>query len=229
MDFPGLAERLGQVRSEIARRQQLGGWTHPVTVLAVTKGFGPEAVKAALDAGLKGVGENRVQEALEKMDHPECRGAEWHLIGHLQRNKAKLVPGKFASVQSVDSSALAEELDRRAAAQQSRLPVLVQVNVAGESQKSGCEVSEVPELVRRISRLEALSVDGLMTLAPLTEDEAIQRRSFRGLREIRDRLKEDGIWLQTLSMGMSGDFGTAVEEGATVIRLGTALFGARTI
>lgn len=228
MIFAGLSDRLSQIRAEVARRQQVGGWTHPVTVLAVTKGFGPEAVKAALDAGLKGVGENRVQEALEKMEHPETQGAEWHLIGHLQRNKAKLVPGKFVSVQSLDSVALAEELDRRAAALKTRLHVLVQVNVAGESQKSGCEPAEVPGLVRRISQLDALAVDGLMTLAPLTGDEAIQRRSFRGLREIRDRLKEDGIWLQTLSMGMSGDFGTAVEEGATVIRLGTALFGART-
>ncbi|HEX4560849.1 MAG TPA: YggS family pyridoxal phosphate-dependent enzyme [Gemmatimonadales bacterium] len=227
MIFAGLDERLRHVRAEIARRQRQGGWTHPVTVLAVTKGFGPEAVKAALDAGLKGVGENRVQEALDKMDHPECRGAEWHLIGHLQRNKAKFVPGKFVSVQSLDSVELAEELDRRSSALATRLHVLVQVNVAGELQKSGCEPAEVPGLVRRITQLEALAVDGLMTLAPLTGDEAIQRRSFRGLREIRDRLKEDGIWLQTLSMGMSGDFGTAVEEGATVIRLGTALFGAR--
>jgi hypothetical protein len=228
MIFAGVSDRLSRIRAEIARRQQAGGWSHPVTVLAVTKGFGPEAVKAALDAGLTGVGENRVQEALEKMEHPECRGAEWHLIGHLQRNKAKLVPGKFASVQSVDSADLAEELDRRASAQHIRLRVLVQVNVAGESQKSGCEPAEVPGLVRRMTQLGGLTVDGLMAMAPLTDDEAIQRRSFRGLREIRDRLKEDGIWLQTLSMGMSGDFGTAVQEGATVIRLGTALFGART-
>jgi len=228
MDFPGLAERLGHIRSEITRRQQAGGWTHPVTVLAVTKGFGPDAVKAALDAGLMGVGENRVQEALEKMEHPECRGAEWHLIGHLQRNKAKFVPGKFVSVQSVDSVELAEELDRRASAQKAKLSVLVQVNVAGELQKSGCEPAEVPGLVRRLTQLEGLTVDGLMAMAPLTDDDAIQRRAFRGLREIRDRLKEDGTWLQTLSMGMSGDFGTAVQEGATLIRLGTALFGART-
>ena len=228
MNFAGLSDRLRQIRSEITRRQEAGGWTHPVTVLAVTKGFGPDAVKAALDAGLTGVGENRVQEALEKMEHPECRGAEWHLIGHLQRNKAKFVPGKFVSVQSVDSVELAEELDRRASAQKVRLSVLVQVNVAGESQKSGCEPAEVPGLVRRLTRLESLTVDGLMAMAPLTDDEAIQRRAFRGLREIRDRLKEDGTWLQTLSMGMSGDFGTAVQEGATLIRLGTALFGART-
>jgi pyridoxal phosphate enzyme (YggS family) len=228
MSFVGLPDRLGHVRAEIARRQQAGGWTHPVTVLAVTKGFGPDAVKAALDAGLKDVGENRVQEAIEKMEHPETRGAVWHLIGHLQRNKARLVPGKFASVQSVDGAELAEELDRRAAAAGVRLAVLIQVNVAGESQKSGCDPAELPALARRIAKLEGLALEGMMTMAPLTDDEAIQRRTFRGLRELRDRLKEDGIWLQTLSMGMSGDFATAVEEGATVIRLGTALFGART-
>ena len=228
MDFPDLAERLGHVRSEVARRQQVGGWTHPVTVLAVTKGFGPEAVKAALDVGLTDVGENRVQEAVDKMQDPRTRGAVWHLIGHLQRNKAKLVPGKFASVQSVDSAELAEELDRRARAVGTRISVLMQVNVAGESQKNGCEPAEAPGLARRMTKLEGLALDGLMTMAPLTDDEAIQRRTFRGLRELRDRLKEDGIWLQTLSMGMSGDFATAVEEGATVIRLGTALFGART-
>ncbi|HYK09979.1 MAG TPA: YggS family pyridoxal phosphate-dependent enzyme [Gemmatimonadales bacterium] len=228
MIFAGLSDRLSRIRAEISRRQHLGGWTHPVTVLAVTKGFGPEAVRAALDAGLKDVGENRVQEALEKMEHPETQGAEWYLIGHLQRNKAKLVPGKFVEVQSVDSVDLAEELDRRASAQKTRLRLLVQVNVAGESQKSGCAPADVPGVVGRVTQLEHVTVDGLMTMAPLTDDEAIQRRSFRGLREIRDRLKEDGIWLQTLSMGMSGDFGTAVEEGATVIRLGTALFGTRT-
>jgi len=228
MIFVGLDERLRHVRAEIARRQQAGGWTHPVTVLAVTKGFDAGAVRAALDVGLKDVGENRVQEAVEKMEHPETRGAVWHLIGHLQRNKAKLVPGKFASVQSVDGVELAEELDRRASAAGTRLSVLMQVNVAGESQKSGCDLAEAPALARRIAKLDGLSLDGLMTMAPLTSDDAIQRRSFRGLRELRDRLKEDGIWLQTLSMGMSGDFATAVEEGASVIRLGTALFGART-
>jgi len=228
MIFVGLDERLRHVRAEIARRQQAGGWTHPVTVLAVTKGFDAGAVRAALDVGLKDVGENRVQEAVEKMEHPETRGAVWHLIGHLQRNKAKLVPGKFASVQSVDGVELAGELDRRASAAGTRLSVLMQVNVAGESQKSGCDLAEAPALARRIAKLDGLSLDGLMTMAPLTSDEAIQRRSFRGLRELRDRLKEDGIWLQTLSMGMSGDFATAVEEGASVIRLGTALFGART-
>lgn len=199
-----------------------------MTLVAVTKGFGPEAVAAALAAGLTDVGENRVQEALDKMEKPECQGATWHLIGHLQRNKARSVPGRFALVHSVDSLALAEELDRRAAAQGTPLRVLVQVNVAGEEQKSGVAPGEARALARRLAALPALKLEGLMTLAPLTDDASVQRRTFRGLRAIRDELKEDGLWLPTLSMGMSGDFGIAVEEGATVIRLGTALFGART-
>src|SRR2546428_3070157 len=113
MNFGALPERLAAVRAEIARRQGAGGWAHPVTIVAVTKGFGLDAVQAALDVGLTELGENRVQEALPKIDDPVGRRAGWHLIGHLQRNKAKLVPGRFALVQSVDSLALAEELERR--------------------------------------------------------------------------------------------------------------------
>jgi len=228
MSFAGLAERLAQVRAEIARRQAVGGWSHPVTVVAVTKGFGADAVEAALAAGLRDVGENRVQEALDKMATGDLGSrATWHLIGHLQRNKAKLVPGRFALVHSVDSPGLAEELDRRASAAQVRQRVLVQVNVAGEEQKSGCAVAEAPDLARRVHALPGLVLDGLMTLAPLTDDEAVQRRTFRGLRALRDRLQEEGLWVPTLSMGMSSDYATAVEEGATLIRLGTVLFGAR--
>lgn len=228
MIFGPLPERVAHIRAEIGRRQSVGGWSHAVTLVAVTKGFGPDAVAAAVAAGLTDVGENRVQEALEKMEHPECRGATWHLIGHLQRNKARSVPGRFALVHSVDSLALAEELDRRASAQGTPLRVLMQVNVAGEEQKSGVTPAEARLLAPRVTKLPGLRLEGLMTLAPLTEDESVQRRTFRGLRVIRDELKEDGIWLPTLSMGMSGDFGIAVEEGATVIRLGTALFGTRT-
>src|SRR3989441_8685120 len=115
MNFGALPERLAAVRAEVARRQGASGWTHPVTIVAVTKGFGLDAVRAALDVGLTELGENRVQEALPKIDDPVGRRAGWHLIGHLQRNKAKLVPGRFALVQSVDSLALAEELERRGA------------------------------------------------------------------------------------------------------------------
>ncbi len=227
MSFAGLAERLAHVRAEIARHQAVGGWTHPVTIVAVTKGFGADAVQAALDAGLSDVGENRVQEALDKMQGELAQRATWHLIGHLQRNKAKLVPGRFALVHSVDSEELALELDRRATAAQVRQRVLLQVNVAEEEQKSGCAAAEAPGLARRIRELEGLALEGLMTLAPFTEDVSVQRRTFRDLRTLRDRLQEEGLWVPTLSMGMSSDYATAVEEGATVIRLGTVLFGSR--
>ena len=228
MDFGALPERLAHVRVEIARRQAASGWSHPVTIVAVTKGFGLEAVEAALAAGLTDLGENRVQEAVAKIDTPVGRRATWHLIGHLQRNKAKDVPGRFALVHSLDSAALAEELDRRAATHGATVRALLQVNVAGETQKSGCAPAEAAGLAKRVAGLPHLALEGLMTIAPLTDDEAAQRRTFRGLRELRDTLKEDGLWLPTLSMGMSGDYGVAVEEGATVIRVGTALFGPRT-
>jgi len=227
MNFGALPERLAHVRAEIIRRQAAGGWTHPVTIVAVTKGFGLDAVAAARAAGLTDLGENRVQEALEKIDAPAGRGATWHLIGHLQRNKAKQVPGRFALVQSLDSLALAAELDKRAAALGVRVRVLLQVNVAGEEQKSGCPPAEAPALAQGVAALPHLALEGLMTIAPFTEDEALQRRTFRGLRALRDALKEDGLWLATLSMGMSADYGIAVEEGATAIRLGTVLFGPR--
>lgn len=223
MNFAALPERLAQVRAEIARCQAAGGWTHPVTIVAVTKGFGPDAVTAALAAGLADVGENRVQEALDKMDRVTAAGVRWHLIGHLQRNKAKLVPGRFELVHSVDSLELATELNKRA----TKLGVLLQVNVAREAQKTGCAPEAAPDLARQIATLANLQLNGLMTMAPLTDDEDVQRRTFRGLRTLRDTIKEAGVWLPTLSMGMSADYATAVAEGATVIRLGTVLFGPR--
>jgi pyridoxal phosphate enzyme (YggS family) len=226
MNFGALPERLAHVRAEIARRQAIGGRTHPVTIVAVTKGFGLDAVAAALSAGLTDLGENRVQEALEKLDTPAGRQATWHLIGHLQRNKAKLVVGRFALVHSVDSAALGEELDKRAA-HGAPQRVLLQVNVAGEAQKSGCAPAEAPAVARHVAGLPHLSLEGLMTIAPFTDDADMQRRTFRALRELRDALQEEGLWLPTLSMGMSADYGMAVEEGATVIRLGTVLFGPR--
>ncbi len=224
MGFEALPERLAQVRAELARLAP-----QPVTIVAVTKGFGTDAIRAATDAGLADIGENRVQEAVQKQEElgagSQELGIRWHLIGHLQRNKAKVVPGRFELVHSVDSIELAMELHRRA---QVPLRVLLQVNVAGESQKSGCAPGDAPALVRQIAALGALRLEGLMTLAPLTDDEDVQRRTFRGLRVLRDRIKEEeGVWLPTLSMGMSGDYASAAQEGATVIRLGTVLFGPR--
>lgn len=221
MGFEALPERLAQVRAELARRAP-----QSITIVAVTKGFGTEAIRAALDAGLADIGENRVQEAVQKQDElASLTGVRWHLIGHLQRNKARVVAGRFDLVHSLDSLELARELDRRSQAPQR---VLLQVNVAREAQKSGCAPEDAPMLARQITALEHLRLEGLMTLAPLTDDVDVQRRTFRGLRDLRDRIKEeDGVWLPTLSMGMSDDYASAVLEGATVIRLGTALFGPR--
>jgi len=220
MSFEALPERLAHVRAELARAAE-----HPVTIVAVTKGFGTDAIHAALAAGLADIGENRVQEAMQKQDALRGQpGIRWHLIGHLQRNKAKVVPGRFELVHSVDSLELARELDRRAA---DPVRVLLQVNVAEESRKSGCTPQEARALARQIAALGQLRLEGLMTLAPLTDDVEVQRRTFRGLRLLRNTIKEDGVWLPTLSMGMSGDYATAVAEGATMIRLGTALFGPR--
>jgi hypothetical protein len=227
MNFAALPERLAHVRAEIARRQALAGGTGPVTIVAVTKGFGLDAVDAALAAGLADVGENRVQEALEKLDTPTGRRATWHLVGHLQRNKAKHVAGRFALIHSLDSAELADELDKRAAACGAKQRVLLQVNVAGEAQKSGCAPGEASVMAHRIAAQPHLALEGLMTIAPFTDDQDVQRRTFRGLRVLRDALQEEGLWLPTLSMGMSADYGVAVEEGATVIRLGTVLFGPR--
>jgi len=227
MNFGALPERLAHVRAEIARRQATAGRSEPVTIVAVTKGFGLDAVAAALAAGLADVGENRVQEALEKLDTPTGRRATWHLVGHLQRNKAKHVAGRFALIHSVDSTELADELDKRAAAHGAKQRVLLQVNVAGEAQKSGCAPADAPQVARHLAAHPHLALEGLMTIAPFTDDQDVQRRTFRGLRVLRDALQEEGLWLPTLSMGMSADYGVAVEEGATVIRLGTVLFGPR--
>lgn len=225
MGFEALPERLAQVRAVLAQRA-----AQPVTIVAVTKGFGTDAIRAALAAGLADIGENRVHEAVQKQQElgvgSQAPGIRWHLIGHLQRNKARVAAGRFELVHALDSLELAQELDRRSSAPQR---VLLQVNVAGETQKSGCAPEEAPALARAVTALPQLRLEGMMTMAPLTDDEAVQRRTFRGLRVLRDRIKEEeGLWLPTLSMGMSGDYASAVQEGATVIRLGTVLFGLRT-
>src|SRR6059058_2226619 len=155
----------------------------------------------------------RRQAAVEKLDTPVGRRAKWHLVGHLQRNKAKHVARRFALIHSVDSAELAEELDKRAggAAHGAKQRVLLQVNVAGETQKSGCAPADAPALAHRVAAQPHLALEGLMTIAPFTDDQDVQRRTFRGLRVLRDALQEEGLWLPTLSMGMSADYGIAVE------------------
>ncbi len=226
MVFPDLPARLAHVRDTIARHQAVGGWRHPVTIVAVTKTHGPEAVCAAVAAGVTAVGENRVQEALAKQDAiPEVPVA-WHLIGTLQRNKAKHAAGRFALIHSVDRLDLAEEVSRRTAPDTLQ-PVLVQVNCSAEPQKGGVEPASLPELLDALAALERLEVRGLMTMAALTDDTVAQRRAFRLLRTLRDEAAGRGHTLRELSMGMSGDYAVAAEEGATMVRLGTVLFGER--
>ena len=226
MDFPGLSLRLASVRDHIRLHQARGGWTHPVRIVAVTKTHGPEAVRAALEAGLEDVGENRVQEALGKQDQLTGVPVRWHLIGSLQRNKARHAVGRFALIHSVDREDLAAELDRRVV-EGRRQPVLVEVNCSGEAQKSGVAPDDLGGLLEKIAALPRLELQGLMTMAAESQDERIQRGAFARLRQLRDQMQTAGHRLPELSMGMSGDFPVAVEEGATMVRLGTLLFGER--
>jgi PLP dependent protein len=226
MEYPDLPGRLARVRETVARHQSVAGWTHPVRIIAVTKGHGPDAVRAAAGAGLGDIGENRVQEAMEKQDQLQATGVIWHLIGTLQRNKARHAAGRFALIHSVDRVDLAVELNRRSAPE-SRQRILVQVNCSDEPQKGGVEAGALPGLLDALRDLPRLEVIGLMTMSALTEDTGEQRRAFRRLRELRDAADRDGHRLPELSMGMSGDYPVAVEEGATMMRLGTVLFGER--
>jgi pyridoxal phosphate enzyme (YggS family) len=226
MEFRDLPERLARVRETVARHQAIGGWSHPVRIVAVTKTHGPEAIRAAAAAGLSDIGENRVQEALAKQEALGDLPLAWHLIGTLQRNKARHAAGRFALIHSVDRTDLAAELDRRVGPGQ-RQPVLVQVNCSAEAQKGGVAPEQLPALLEALGTMERIEVRGLMTMSALTDDRDEQRRAFRMLRELRDSAERAGRSLPELSMGMSGDYQTAVEEGATMVRLGTVLFGAR--
>ena len=209
-----VAERLKAIRERIERA---GRSQDEVTIVAVTKGFPVSACTEALAAGLVALGENRVQEALEKMTL--VTGADWHLIGHLQTNKVKAAAGRFALIHTVDSIHLAEAIARVAPAQ----PVLVEVNVAREPQKSGVDPAEALPLIQAASRL--LDVRGLMAMGPTLGDPAA---AFQELARLRDEAQQlTGKPLPTLSMGMSGDFEAALAAGSTMIRLGQALFGPR--
>ena len=195
-------------------------------IVAVTKTHGPEAVRAARRAGLTDVGENRVQEALQKQAELTDLTVNWHLIGTLQRNKARHAAGRFVLIHSVDRADLGAELQRRVEPG-ARQAVLVQVNCSDEPQKGGIEPEGLTALLDQLRSLDRLEVRGLMTMSALTDDVAEQRKAFRRLRELRDAAEREGHRLPELSMGMSGDYPIAVEEGATMIRLGTVLVGAR--
>ncbi len=226
MTFPDLPARLASVRETIAAAQTRSGRNQPVTIIAVTKTFGPEAARAAAGSGIGAVGENRVQEALEKQDALPDLAVDWHLVGSLQRNKARHAAGRFALIHSVDRLELATELDRRTA-EGARQAVLVQVNCSAEEQKGGVDPGGLPALLDALRSCRRLEVRGLMTMAELTDDPARQRAAFRALGRLRDEAVTGGHVLPELSMGMSADYEVAVEEGATMVRLGTILFGGR--
>ena len=217
-----IAANAARAHERIQRAAERGGRApQDVTLVAVTKYVGVPEIRALLDAGITHLGENRLQSALPKMEElkAEYPNTVWHMIGPVQRRKARDVVGPFQRVDSVDRLEIAEALQQRCEAQSHTLQVLVQVNVSGEEQKHGFTPAQVGEALARMREYDRLTVEGLMTMAPLDADDVTLRRVFAGLRDVG---AEHG--LRTLSMGMSQDFEIAVEEGATEVRLGTLLF-----
>ncbi len=224
----GVEERLEVVRRRIARAAAAAGRDPAsITLIGATKSVDVDRVRAAFHAGLRDFGENRVQEALPKIAAVGA-GPRWHLIGHLQRNKARQAVGAFGVIHSIDTVALAETLDRAARLTGRRVSVLIEVNVGGEATKFGVAPEAMEGLVGALGACEWVQPVGLMTVAPPAQDPQVVRPVFRTLRELRDRLQRQlGGTFRELSMGMSDDFEVAVEEGATMVRIGRAIFGER--
>ena len=226
------AATLTDVKKRVADACDRSGRTSPdeVQILAITKTFPAEAIEAAYSAGLTAIGENRVQEAADKFPQlPHLPQLKKRLVGHLQSNKAKKAVTLFDAIDSIDSLKLARNLDAKAADREERLEVLLQVNTASDPSKHGFDTNETDTFLE-IVEMKNLEVKGLMTIGELTSEEAVIRKTFRKLREVKESLNEQlpaEKRVTELSMGMSGDFEIAVEEGATMVRLGTALFGAR--
>jgi hypothetical protein len=212
-----------------AAARRAGREPHTVRLVAVCKTVGPERVREAVEAGAQILGENYIQEAQRKIETLRV-GIPWHFIGHLQKNKAKYAIRLFDLIHSVDSLALAEELNRAAGKDGKVQEVLLQADLSGEETKFGAAEGEIAKMAEQISELKNISLKGLMTMPPFSDDPEDFRPYFQRLRSLRDRLgqmKIPGISMDELSMGMSGDFEVAVEEGETLIRIGTAIFGPR--
>jgi pyridoxal phosphate enzyme (YggS family) len=227
-DLPTIADRLNEVRARIAAAcGRAGRKPEEVGIVGVTKTFGPDVADEAWRAGLRMLGENRVQEAAAKI--PQCAaGPEWHLVGHLQRNKVRPALELFAAIHAVDSARLLEQIARVADEAGCQPRLLLEVNVSGEASKFGLAPDAVAGVAEQALRARGVTLVGLMTMAPFVPDPEMARPVFARLRELRDRLQRDlGVGLPHLSMGMSNDFEVAVEEGATWVRLGTVLFGHR--
>jgi pyridoxal phosphate enzyme (YggS family) len=226
-----IADNIRTVMDRIASAAKRAG-RDPASVrlVVVTKTIDPGRIEEAVNAGAAILGENRVQEAKEKIQRLGS-AASWHLIGHLQANKARHAVKLFDLIHSVDNQELAAEIDRQAAKIGKKQNILVEVNIAGEASKAGMAVKNAPALLREIAKHNNIAVQGLMTMPPFSEDPEESRPYFRVLKELAESItleKIPGVAMRELSMGMSGDFEVAVEEGATLVRVGTAIFGERT-
>ncbi|MBE6007671.1 MAG: YggS family pyridoxal phosphate-dependent enzyme [Lachnospiraceae bacterium] len=225
-----IRENIEVIREKIARAAEKAGRDpKDVLLLAVTKTIDNERIREAVDAGLCELGENKVQEIMDKYD-TLCRDVKWHMIGHLQTNKVKYIIDKVTLIHSVDSLKLAEEINKKAAKAEKVMDILVEINVADEESKFGitCDVAE--DIIRKLSTMHNIRVRGLMTVAPFVEDGEQNRPVFVRLRQLLvdiNAKKIDNVNMDILSMGMTGDYEVAVEEGATIVRVGTGIFGPR--
>ena len=226
-----MKQRLEQIKERIRKAcESCSRDADSVRLVAVSKTIAAGTVKEAIEAGVTVLGENYIQEAREKFNTLVQYPVSWHFIGHLQSNKAKYAVRLFDLIHSVDSFKLARELDKQAKKLDKIQRILVQVNIGAEDTKSGISADEAPGLISEISRLENLSIRGLMTMPPYFYQPEKVKPFFAALRELRDRIKAQAlpnVSLEELSMGMTGDFEVAIEEGATLVRIGTAIFGER--
>lgn len=227
----GVADRYRRVLDQVAEAAlRVGRSPDEITVVAVSKGVDDERIREAVAAGVRVLGENRVQEALKKRERLADLGVSWHLVGHLQTNKVKYAVKLFDLIHSLDSVRLAREIQKRAE-ERGPVPVLVEVNLSGEASRFGVREEELRPLLEEVATLPLVRVEGLMTIAPVVERMEEARPCFRRLYELAQKVREwgiPGVNMRELSMGMSADFPVAVEEGATMIRVGTAIFGPRT-
>jgi len=228
-----ISDNINSIREKISRAcARAGRSSSEITLLAVGKTFPSSAVREAVEAGVADVGENYVQELLSKRRDLSGSDVRWHFIGHLQSNKVKNVAPWIHMIHAVDSTALAIEIDRRAAKAGRVIECLLEVNTTGESTKFGVAPGEVTALVRGLAYCDNISLGGLMTIGPFLPDPEGSRPMFRRLRELKDEigsLAQANVTMRHLSMGMTGDFEVAIDEGATLIRIGTAIFGPRTV
>lgn len=224
-----IAENLAEVRERISQAiQKSGRKPDSVRLITVSKQISIDRIEEARTAGAVAFGENKIQEAIPKIEQMGAEGISWHFIGHLQKNKVKFLDERFDLIHSVDSFELAEKIAKHCQSENRVQRILLQVNVSGEAAKFGMEPDELKKQITGFSKLQGVQVEGLMTIPPFDSDPENSRRHFSRLRELREQCeKENGLSLHELSMGMSHDFEVAVEEGATLVRVGTAIFGPR--